>query len=247
MQYCGYSSRYREQVVRSALKAYEEIKRKEREQETPMYRSKEWKRKERQQKKREKRENWYKKGGYDSIVFVPPTPKSKLRKRFEKEIKNTEFKIKVVETAGRSVKNILQKSDPFDNQKCSNKEKCMVCRNNNKGKCRDENVTYKITCNKCSSIYIGESARNGYSRGLEHQALLEKQDKDSVLLRHTQNKHPDDETPVFSMSIIKKHKSAMDRQISEAVHISNQPENDLMNQKSEWGHQKVTRCVLAET
>ena len=245
MQYSGYTQQYRAQIANAALKAYEEIKEKDKNGEQPMYRTKKWRRSARQQQKREKKKSWYKKGGYDTVVFVPPTPKSKLRRSFENEIKKTDFKIKVIETAGTPIKRLLQKSQPFPNKKCKNEEKCMVCRNGDSGMCRNECVTYRIECSSCDSVYIGESARNAYSRGIEHTVALQNKDKDSVLYRHLQDKHSEDEnTPTFKMSVIDAHRSALNRQISEAVHISNTPDDDLINRRSEWGHQKIVRCVL---
>ena len=123
MQYSGYTCRFREQIAKSGLKAYEEIKEKDRKGEVPMYRTKKWNRNERQQQKREKKKSWYKKGGYDTVVFVPPTPKSELKKLYENEIKKTDFKIKVVETAGIPIKRMLQKSQPFPDSKCRNEER----------------------------------------------------------------------------------------------------------------------------
>ena len=58
-------------------------------------------------KKRKKREEevvQYRKGGYDTVVFVPPTPKSKLKKSFDGEIKKTDFKIKVLYLQERQLK-----------------------------------------------------------------------------------------------------------------------------------------------
>ena len=182
------------------------------------------------------------------MVFVPPTPKSELKKLYENEIKKTDFKIKVVETAGIPIKRMLQKSQPFPNRKCRNEERCMVCKNSDRGMCRRECITYKIECSGCDNVYIGESARNAYSRGVEHTAAFQNKDKDSVLLRHLQERHSEDEdTPEFSMRVIDTHRSALDRQISEAVCISNTLDDQLINKKSEWGHQRLLRCTLSST
>ena len=64
----------------------------------------------------------------------------------------------------------------------------------------------------------------------------------TVLLRHLQDKHSDDDsTPTFQMSVISTHKTALDRQISEVVDISNTLDVNLIYKKSEWGHQKIVR------
>ena len=73
-----------------------------------------------------------------------------------------------------------------------------------------------------------------YTRGAEHTTALHNKDNDSVLYRHLKDKHNDDEnTPTFKMSVISTHKSALLRQISEAIHISNTPDDDLISRKSE--------------
>ena len=46
--------------------------------------------------------------------------------------------------------------------------------------------------------------------------------------------------------MINTNKSALNKQIPEAVHISNTPDDDLINRRSDCGHQKrvdVTGCV----
>ena len=61
---------------------------------------------------------------------------------------------------------------------------------------------------------------------------MQTNDKDSVLLRHLQNRDSeDDSTPTFKMSVINTHKTAKDRQIREAVglHISNTLDSNLRN------------------
>ena len=162
----------------------------------------------------------------------------------EKEIKKTSFKIKVTERAGDSIKSMLQKSNPFPTRKCSDPQ-CMVCSTGGKGNCRTNNVTYKIVCNICGDVYYGETCRNCYSRGIEHTTDLNKKTENSVLHRHMRDKHSDTDTPVtpdFTMSVIGTHKTAMDRQIAEAVLI-NTGGSKLINRKSEWGHTKVVSCT----
>ena len=47
------------------------------------------------------------------MIFMPATPGSQLKHRFMREVKATDFKIKVVEQSGTTRKAILQRSDPF--------------------------------------------------------------------------------------------------------------------------------------
>ena len=57
------------------------------------------------------------------MIFVPNTPKSELKNMYVEEIKKSGLKIQVVESAGRSLKSILQKYDRFDSDECRNKER----------------------------------------------------------------------------------------------------------------------------
>ena len=99
-----------------------------------MYRDKTWQKAEREKKKRENKTKWYKKGKkYKSIIFIPATPKSKLQKEYKKVIDKHKLNIKVIEKSGTQVKNILQKSDPFKNNKCSDRE-CFPCKGDNNNK-----------------------------------------------------------------------------------------------------------------
>ena len=78
MQFSGYSHAFRYHVIASAIKAYENLREKENNNVRPLYRERSWNRAERDQLKSEKRLNWYKKGGYDSVIFLPTTPRSSL-------------------------------------------------------------------------------------------------------------------------------------------------------------------------
>ena len=177
------------------------------------------------------------------MIFIPATPRSELRNKFEREIKKSGFKIRVVEKAGRSLRDKLQKSDPFKNKQCRDNENCLVCRSGGKGMCRNENITYEIKCNECDHLYIGESARNGYTRGLEHARDLQKKDKNSVLYRHVQLAHQNNtETTNFTMNITGTYRDALTRQLNEAQSIETTPL--LINNKSEFGHHSVPRCGI---
>ena len=67
------------------------------------------------------------------------TPGSELKKSYDKCIKDSDLDlgIKVVEKAGRMLRNIVQKSDPFKKKKCEDGSNCMVCsEDESRGRCR---------------------------------------------------------------------------------------------------------------
>ena len=93
LQYSGYDQKFRTEVVLSALKAYKRMIQLEASGEKPLYRPREWKRLERAQERRGKRESRYRKGRFDTVIFVPATPGSRLKNRYIEEIEGAGFKI----------------------------------------------------------------------------------------------------------------------------------------------------------
>ena len=106
MQYSGYSKKFRYEVVDSALKAYKTRNKADQEGERPLHRPKEWRKGEREQEKVRKKNDWYKRGGNEAVIFVPVTPNSQLQRKCQKEIKRQGFKIKVVEKVGIAIKRL---------------------------------------------------------------------------------------------------------------------------------------------
>ena len=235
MQYSGYCQQFRAETLRSALKAYEEIKRKDAQGIQPMYRDKRWHMEEREESKRMKKSGWFRKGGFRSVMFIPATPNSRLKKQYEAIIKESKIPIRVVERSGTTVKQKLQRSNPLSTGQCADKENCMVCRTGGKN-CRKEGVNYSITCDKCGAVYIGETGRNAYTRGVEHDNDLRNKSKNSVLWRHTSQEHYDDDTPpTYTMRVtaINTNDATM-RQVVEGIQIQKISPDVIINNRSEW-------------
>ena len=239
MQYSGHSIRMRAQVIRTAIHAYEKMKQKDLSGEEPMYRPRGWKKAERVQAKRNKRKAWFsgKAGKNETVIFVPATPGSDLKKRYLRVVEEAGMGIAIVETPGTSLKKRLQKSDPFRQKKCGSEETCMVCGQGGEGgKCRREGVTYEVECKECGAVYIGETARNAHTRGLEHQTCVTKKDLKSPLYSHCVEAHEGRQV-AFSMKVTGIFGGdALKRQISEGVNIRTTPADKLLNRKDEWRH-----------
>ena len=89
--------------------------------------------------------------------------------------------------------------------------------------------------------YIGESAKSAYERGKEHLG-----DRRSLSLRSHMLKHAVDmhggmapEEVEFRMKVLKYHKSAFERQVSESIKIRNNSKHHILNSKGEYN-----RCAL---
>ena len=134
MQYSGYDQQFRLEVIDSALKAYEKLCQAESDGERPLYRPKTWKKKEREEARKQKRLNWYKKGGSKSVMFVPYTLNSQLQNLYMEEVKRSQLPIRVVEKAGTALKQKLQRSDPFASKNCMRQE-FFICSSGGTGSC----------------------------------------------------------------------------------------------------------------
>ena len=247
MQYSGYNQIFRYHVVNGAIKAYEKIKEKEELGVRPMHRPKDWEVQSRRKEKERKRQSWYKEGGFDSVIFVTMTPNGELKKGYEKEIKKSGLRIKVVERTGRTLKSQLQTSNPFRKKNCR-RNGCFVC-TTNIGNCNTEGISYDIksqgeNCNK-SDDYRGESAHNGYTRGKDHlQYLRLRSKKNSPLWRHCLEVH-NGQVQQFSMAINGTHRNdSMMRQITEAIQINNLDPNRLMNTRAEMRMTRIPRASI---
>ena len=232
------------------MNAYDKLRRAEVEGERPLYRPTTWRTLEREKERREKKNNWYKKGGYESVMFVPATPGSILKKRYEIEVAKSGLKIRIVEKAGTSLKQQLQRSDPFKPLRCD-RENCFVCTSGGKGSCKTMGVNYQISCEECEEMdsterdYKGETSRTSYVRGGEHLDDFDKRREKSVLWKHCRNKHNGQvEGRRFRMDVLGVYKEdAMLRQVAEAVRIQQSPTGTLMNDKTEWNYVRLPNLV----
>ena len=144
--------------------------------------------------------------------------------------------VKVVERAGKSVKSDA-KSEPLRNKSCG-RATCMSCSTGNEGGCETNSIAYKIECQGCLAIgksaqYDGESARNGFSRGLEHQESLRNEREDSPLWKHCQLVH----------NVRRRKLPQLSRRANEAVRISSNTADHILNSKSEFHQAPIVRVV----
>ena len=92
-------------------------------------------------------------------------------------------------------------------------------------------------------IYIGETNRSVYERGLEHLNDVTGCKTSSHMLRHLLTVHEEEEDEweniKFGMKILKTTKTAFERQILESVLIQKARAHNIMNNKAEYN-----RCAL---
>ena len=238
MQSSGYDNKTRLQVLKSALKAYENIKQKEQSGIRPMYRKKTWRSYERRKEKLEKKRNWYTKGNYESVMFLPATPNSELKKLYDEEIEKRGIKMKIVEKSGIKIKNLFQRNSLLNEKQCNGD--CFICHTSGKGNCMTSGIVYEVECDyqhtEGKYKYTGRTMKNGYARGREHLNKYRKKHEDSMMWKHCVEKHNSEEQ-VFSMKV--KDTCRNDPtllQIMEAIRIKNNDSDTSLNSRNEWNY-----------
>ena len=158
------------------------------------------------------------------------------------------LRFNVVEKGGRTVKRTVQKSNPTATGGCPSGD-CLACRGERGrgGPCRKSNVLYEISCNQCpddrKSVYLGETARNLYTRGREHDRNYGRQTTESFMQEHQTERHAGTEAD-FQASVKCSFKDCLSRQVSEGVHIR-RCKHEVLNTKAEW-HQPALWKVRNE-
>ena len=178
-------------------------------------------------------------------MFVPHTPNSELKKNLTEMENGLGFvgKVRYCETMGPTVEDILVKKDPWSLH-CK-RDKCFPCRTK-PGKCFKKNITYNVICLNCKeggekTLYIGETARTGYDRGVEHLDSLKRGDEGNGLAKHKNESGHDK----YSMEIIRSHRTPLYRQSHEGCLIADTDnEINLLNSRGDWGQNLPPKLVI---
>ena len=128
-------------------------------------------------------------------------------------------------------------------------EKCYIMEDQD---CRVSRAVYQTVCMNCQdnsrqSVYIGTTGRTVHSRQKEHQTAVRQHQTGNPLAKHHQTAHSED-TQRFQTKIV--HGGVrfnLDRFLTECLEIESarqKPDMNLLNQKSEWGHQPLPRLSV---
>ena len=243
MQYSGYTKDERLQVYKRAKGRYLKMLQEHQDSKTPLYRSKHWKKDERYDEKLRKKREWYKQGGFDSVMFVDATPGGELMKTFETIIREVKLPIRIVERSGNSMKEMVVRSNPFKREIC----RCEICQLNGKGEvnCKTRELVYELTCagmkngKVCGEKYIGETSRSLDERIGEHIGDLKGKKDKSVIWRHFKEEHEEEEQRYQLKVVTTAPGDPLLRQLMEAILI--EEKKPLLNAKDEWGNRNIPR------
>ena len=132
---------------------------------------------------------------------------------------------------------MLQRSNPTATTGCE-EEDCLPCRGGKGegGDCRRCGVNYSVECQLCPddrrSTYYGETARNLYTRGTDHENNLRLRSVKSFMHKHQEKEHQ--ERPGSYMAkVTATAKDCLTRQVREAIHLRRSAVPTL-NSKTEW-------------
>ena len=238
MMEAGYKESYRKAILTNALSIYHKKIEDDEEGKRPLFRDKNWKKEERKREKERKKKNWATKKGHIAPIFVPATPGGELARKMrqiaEKEAKGG-IHFNITEIGGRTMKSELQKSNPTANPGCE-KTDCLACvdKRGEGGKCHKSNINYEIVCMDCPEdkrpVYIGETARNLYTRAAQHQSGRSKEE--SFMKKHEEEVHGG-QVASFKARVTHTNKDCLTRQVREGVLIR-RCRGPIMNSKTEW-------------
>ena len=258
----GYSERFRQQLIESVLRGWEKMVGEQEAGRRPINRPQSWQKESRREEKTRKKNNWYKTGGYSTVIFCPYTPGSELAKKWReieaKEAESRGWRYKVVEQGGRQLRSIVCKN-PWAGQ-CNDPE-CFICSTGGSGNCRQPGCTYKVQCLACkvrgpdtvpafeevggsrkgqgevgvpcTALYHGQSGYSANVRGGEHQADQRSNKTSNAMIRHNNIYHRSEKVQ-YQMSVVSLHKEPIGRLLREGVDIVANNQTILLNSKEEF-------------
>ena len=271
MKESGYSAEKRLKVLQDGTNAF--AKQVERDQNgvCPLYRPKGYDKVNRRNRKALSRVSWYR--PHDTVIFIPPTPRSELKQQLQEIVKKTEdecgLKVRLVERAGSKLQHLVPGLQP---KTACQEQKCFLHLSGGKGNHRADGVVYRGDCTTClekgpsslpdrngnvnpvavrkpgtKSGYFGETSRNTLVRGEQHLAAIENPElhTDNAFAQHSIKYHQG-ETPEYVLSVVGCHPRPLERQIWEGVLIrKGERELDiLMNSKQDHFAPAVGRVVV---
>ena len=203
-----------------------------------------------------------------AVLFVEQTPHGELAKRIKELLQRLEpvlgFRLRVVERTGRSIKSHLSQLTSTQGRMCG-RTQCVTCNQDCEAitDCTRNNVVYESICTRCNpgasgkgeleqvrpgapSLYVGETSRSINERAQEHWGSARRMEDKSHIHKHQLMEHGGDH-PEFVFKLISSHKTALSRQIKEAVRIRRRGgANNILNSKGEYNRCHIPRLVVEE-
>jgi hypothetical protein len=254
LRFSGYDRVFRQRVITRAIQIYRSKKlESEKENGTPLYRSREWHKLDRERARERNKSTWYKGEGeienYAPLILNPTEGggfKDDIGKICQQFSDSHKMGIKVLERGGKKSDRDVQ-SDPLGVKNCGYLD-CEIHKHPGaKGDCMGVNFGYSQTCIPCEekgklSVYLGETAQSVYLRGLQHRSTLDSHSEMSAMWKHSQIEHQSVKTD-FRMEITGKFKTPLTRLEDEAVRLDLSEADITLNSKTQWHQPPLIRLV----
>ena len=204
-----------------------------------------------------------------TVLFVEYSKDGELASSMKELTKRlsevTGFKVKVVERAGGALRDQFPTTTLWDGSSCDRMD-CTTC---NQGaeklpNCRKSSLVYENVCLNCNpgagskgelkgvrddipTLYVGETSRTVFERSKEHWEAWRSRKEESHIRKHQELEHGGESTPRFMMRVVKHYRTALSRQVGEAVRIGRRGgAGMILNSKSEYNRCKIPRLVIEE-
>ena len=114
----------------------------------------------------ERRNTITRKNDAEYVSLCLPYISENISNKIRKYIINHNLPIRIISTLGRKLKDIFCSSRPYDKKYCFSST-CTICPRFCDN-CQALGCVYKIKCNICQEVYIGETSRTAHERLMEH-------------------------------------------------------------------------------
>ena len=202
-----------------------------------------------------------------TVMFVEFSRGGSLQKHMKEVLNRLSpmlgFCVRVTEKGGSSLGSILSNKNLWRGEPCG-RPKCKPCAQpeDRKEPCKARNIVCESECTLCNepgsrkksdanglkeskeqlNLYVGESGRSLCERAGEHwEGALGGKDENHML-EHLALVHREEQVPSFRFRVIKKCRTALERQVREAVRI--EMRGNILNKKGMFNRCKLTRMVV---
>ena len=201
-----------------------------------------------------------------AVLFVEQSPMgalaSKIREQLQHMGPTLGFKIRVVERTGRNIQTNFSQLHTWRGMQCG-REECVTCNQDVEElpDCTRASIVYESICTRCNpgakkkgeleaaakgppSLYVGESSRSIQERALEHWGAARRRAENSHMEKHQSMEHKG-EPPDFIFKVISNHRTALNRQVREAVRIRRRGgAGQILNSKAEYNRCHIPRLTI---
>ena len=151
-----------------------------------------------------------------------------IDEQFSKEVtqfsKSHNLPVKFIFTPGKTLSHIFCSSRPHDKPHCTTTN-CLICPLiiSDNYDCKVKCIIYKVTCNLCNEIYIGETSRTAHDRFSEHRRAVNRPQTypNNALAAHYLDFHNDRAEGDVSFHILEANLvKTVKRKVTEAYYIN---------------------------